>query len=87
MASPPSQQDLASYMGTTSNGTDYIGLVQGALNHYLATSWYESKSVTDPPTQAQRDLLKQDVVYDVDRGYPARRQRGQRLASGSRVAT
>lgn len=67
--SPPSQSSLASYMGTDADGTDDISNVVGALNHYLGTTWYERKPVNDPPTQAQRDLLKQDLVFDIDRGY------------------
>ena len=70
MSSPPTQQDLASFMGTTTNGTDSITQVRDALNHYLATGWYEAKNINDPPTQAQRDLLRQDVVSDIDHGYP-----------------
>jgi hypothetical protein len=67
--SPPSQSTLGAYMGTDTDGTDDISNVVGALNHFLGTTWYERKPVSDPPTQAQRDLLKQDIVFDVDRGY------------------
>ncbi|WP_344311720.1 C39 family peptidase [Fodinicola feengrottensis] len=67
--SPPSQDTIAGWEGTTSNGTDDTANVVSALNHFLNTGWYERKAVSDPPTQAQRDLLKQDIVYDVDRGY------------------
>lgn len=70
MASPPSQQQLGSYMGTTSNGTDYIGLVRGALNHYLGiTSYAEIDLPNDPPSQAQQDALAHDLVASIDAGY------------------
>ncbi len=67
--SPPSQDSIAGRLGTTTNGTDDISNVVGAMNSILGTTWYERKPVSDPPTQAQRDLLKQDIVYDIDRGY------------------
>jgi hypothetical protein len=70
LATPPSQQTLATLMGTTVNGTDHIGLVRDALNMYLATQRYESKTMYDPPTQAQRDGLAQDLVRNVSEGFP-----------------
>lgn len=66
---PPSQDTLAASLGTTTNGTDDISNVVATLNQFLGTTWYERKPVNDPPTQAQRDLLKQDLVFDVDRGW------------------
>lgn len=67
--SPPSQNELAAALGTDTNGTDDISNVVPVLNQYLGIGWYERKPVNDPPTQAQRDLLKQDLVFDIDRGY------------------
>jgi hypothetical protein len=67
--SPPDQGTIAGWEGTDENGTDDTANVVSALNHFLNTGWYERKPVSDPPTQAQRDLLKYDLVYDVDRGY------------------
>jgi hypothetical protein len=67
----PSQQELANQLGTDEGGTDWIGQVTGVLNNRLNTGYYETKEMpNDPPTQAQRDLLWQDVVYDIDRNYP-----------------
>lgn len=64
-----SQADLAGQLGTHTGGTDHIGLVTNVLNNHL-NGYYESKQLpNDPPTQAQRDLLWDDVVYDIDRGY------------------
>jgi hypothetical protein len=65
----PSQTQLASYMGTTTNGTDHIGLVRDALNHYLKASWYKTHTITDPPTTAQRTQLKKDLLKNIDAGY------------------
>ncbi|NYE96417.1 hypothetical protein FHU41_002667 [Psychromicrobium silvestre] len=68
---PPSQQTLANALGTTVNGTDYIGQVTGVLNNYLGTGWYETKNMpNDPPSQAQKDLLWRDIVLDINNNYP-----------------
>ncbi|HEY3562895.1 MAG TPA: C39 family peptidase [Kribbella sp.] len=69
--SPPSQQQLANELPTTTNGTDWIGQVTRVLNNHLGTGWYETKEMpNDPPTQAQRDLLWRDIVLDIDNNYP-----------------
>ncbi|SDN48879.1 C39 family peptidase [Allokutzneria albata] len=68
--SPPSQQTLANFMGTHTGGTDHIGLVRNALNHFLGTTWFEAKNMADPPSQAQRDLLRRDLVLNIDNNYP-----------------
>ena len=69
--SPPSQQQLANELPTTTNGTDWIGQVTRVLNNHLGTGWYETKEMpNDPPTQAQRDLLWRDVTLDLDHNYP-----------------
>ncbi|WP_329171407.1 C39 family peptidase [Streptomyces sp. NBC_01477] len=68
---PPSQSVLADELGTTEDGTDWIGQVTEVLNSDLGGGWYESKEMPDdPPTQAQRNLLWSDVVFDIDRNYP-----------------
>ena len=68
---PPSQQQLANELPTTTNGTDWIGQVTRVLNNHVAGGWYETKEMpNDPPTQAQRDLLWRDVVLDIDNNYP-----------------
>ncbi len=67
MASPPSQAQLAAQLGTTTAGTNHIGLVTGALNSVLRTTYYETKWMpNDPPTTAQRNLLWRDITYDID---------------------
>jgi hypothetical protein len=63
-----SQADMAAQLGTTTNGTDWIGQVTGVLDNYVG--WYETKEMpNDPPTQGQRDLLWNDIVLDINNGY------------------
>jgi hypothetical protein len=69
MASPPSQDDLGSYMGTTTNGTDDISNVKGALDHYLSTTFQTAYLPNDPPSQMEKDALKQRLVASIDAGY------------------
>jgi hypothetical protein len=66
----PTQPELADYMGTTTNGTDEIGLVRGALDHYLAINAYKETDLPDdPPTAAQQSALEQHLVASIDAGY------------------
>ena len=67
---PPSQQQLANYMGTHTGGTDHVGLVRNALNYYIGTSWFEVKNMADPPSQGQRDLLARDLVLNINNNFP-----------------
>ncbi|WP_020391157.1 C39 family peptidase [Kribbella catacumbae] len=67
----PSQAHLAADLGTTTNGTDWIGQVTRELNAHIGGGFYETKEMpNDPPSQAQRDRLWWDIVYDIDRNYP-----------------
>ncbi|MFD2472931.1 C39 family peptidase [Amycolatopsis silviterrae] len=67
----PSQGDLAAQLGTTTDGTGWIGQVTAVLNNNLGGGWYETKEMpNDPPSQEQRDRLWNDIVYDIDRNYP-----------------
>lgn len=69
-SAPPTQADLAAQLGTTVDGTDWIGQVTTVLNDDLGTGWYETKEMPDdPPTQAQKDLLSRDIHLDIDNGY------------------
>ncbi|WP_083450220.1 C39 family peptidase [Luteipulveratus mongoliensis] len=64
-----SQDQLIAEIGTTTNGTDDISQVTTALNNHVG-GWYENKYMpNDPPTQGQKDLLWNDIVFDIDRGY------------------
>jgi hypothetical protein len=68
---PPGQAALASQLGTTTNGTDWIGQVTGVLNNNLHAGWYVTRELpNDPPTQPQRDLLWSDLTRAIDDGFP-----------------
>lgn len=68
---PPGQAALAAQLGTTVDGTDWIGQVTGVLNADLGASWYVTREMPDdPPSQAQRDLLWHDVTRGIDDGFP-----------------
>lgn len=62
------QQLMADALPTDENGTDWIGQVTAVLSGYVG--WYETKEMpNDPPTQAQRDLLWDDITLDLGKGY------------------
>ena len=68
--SPPSQQTLANELGTTVNGTDWIGQVTAVLNDDLGGNYYKTTEMpNDPPTQPQRDRLWNDVVHSIDKNF------------------
>lgn len=63
-----SQQQMANELPTTENGTDWIGQVTAVLSNHVG--WYETKEMpNDPPTQAQKDLLWNDITLDLGKGY------------------
>jgi hypothetical protein len=69
--SPPSQQTLANELGTTVNGTDWIGQITAVLNDDLGGDYYTTTEMpNDPPTAAQTDRLWQDVVRSIDGNFP-----------------
>jgi hypothetical protein len=71
MANPPSQQTLATYMGTTTNGTNHIGLPAAALNKWLGPATkYGSHNISEPPSAAQRTRLKADILARIGNGWP-----------------
>lgn len=67
---PPTQATLASQLGTTVNGTDWIGQVTATLNGYVGQRYATTEMPNDPPTQAQRDKLWGDIVLSIDNNYP-----------------
>lgn len=68
---PPSQGTLAQQLGTTTNGTDWIGQVTSTLNARLGSSIYATHEMpNDPPSAAQRSALLDDIVQSIDAGYP-----------------
>lgn len=71
MNGAPSQAALAQELGTTRNGTDWIGQITSVLNRRLgATRYVTVEMPNDPPTQAQRDRLWRDLVLSIDNNYP-----------------
>jgi hypothetical protein len=68
---PPGQAALAGQLGTTTDGTDWVGQVTGVLNSNLQASWYATREMpNDPPAQAQLDLLWADLTRAIDDGFP-----------------
>lgn len=67
---PPSQQQLANELGTTTNGTDWIGQVTAVLNRRGGLGYRTVEMPNDPPTAAQRDRLWSDIVLGIEAGYP-----------------
>lgn len=64
-----SQDELAAQLGTTENGTDHISQVTSVLNNHVG--WYQTREMpNDPPSQEQKDQLWNDIVKDIDSGYP-----------------
>jgi hypothetical protein len=70
MANPPTQDEVATELGTTSDGTSDIGKVVNVLNKYIAGASYVTRVITDPPTTAQHDKLKADLVARISKGQP-----------------
>lgn len=64
-----SEQDLANRMGTTVNGTDYIGQITAVLNGFLGGGYVIRGIPNDPPTGGQVELLWSDLVASVEGGF------------------
>ncbi|MFF0633806.1 C39 family peptidase [Nocardia sp. NPDC004151] len=65
-----SEQYLATEIGTTENGTDYVGLITPVLNRILpAAKYVDTYMHDDPPTGAQKDRLWKDIVNSIDAGF------------------
>ncbi|SUE04894.1 C39 family peptidase [Prescottella equi] len=61
---------LASDIGTTWNGTDFIGLIERVLDRRVPEANYTSVSMpNDPPTGAQKDRLWRDILRSVNAGW------------------
>lgn len=64
------ESELISRIGTTENGTDYVGLIERYLDQRTPNAKYTSVYIeNDPPTNAQRDALWRNVVRSIDSGY------------------
>jgi hypothetical protein len=66
----PSQDTVASKLGTTENGTNSVAETTRVLNSY-GTSFYKSRWIKgSTATPAEMDLLQADVVHAVSNGFP-----------------
>lgn len=66
-----SENELINLIGTTENGTDYVGLVQNALNPLLpganyTSVYFDGKAL---PTPDQSSSLWANIVKSIDAGY------------------
>jgi predicted chitinase len=65
-----SEADLAHALGTTTGGTNYVGLIERELDRSVPDANYTSVYIeNDPPSQEQKDRLWRDVVQSINAGY------------------
>lgn len=62
------EQTLAGEIGTTVNGTDYIGLITPILNRYIG-GYVDRYIGNDPATEQQKTLLWNDIVASIAAGF------------------
>lgn len=62
---------IAREMGTDQDGTDYVGLLAGALNRRLPQAKYKAIYLdkANPPTADEKNLLWWNLVRSIDNGY------------------
>ena len=66
----PSQDDAATQLGTTVNGTNSAFDIARVLNAMTGTNFYHATSIPgQEATPQQMDLLQADVVHAVSNGY------------------
>jgi hypothetical protein len=63
------ERDLAGQLGTTTNGTNHIGLVAAVLNRNVPADYVVRQIPGNDATQAQKDLLWSDVKASILGGY------------------
>lgn len=64
------ERDLATQLGTTTSGTDYIGQFPAVLNDHIDGAQYRHRDMpNDPPTHAQKEQLWADLVGSIDAGH------------------
>ena len=64
------EHTLAREIGTTQNGTDFVGLIERVLDRRVPEAQYTSVPLRrDPPTREQREQLWRDLVRSVDAGW------------------
>ncbi|MFK3982453.1 C39 family peptidase [Micromonospora sp. NPDC050397] len=65
----PSQDAVASALGTTMNGTNSADDTTRGLNSLAKTNFYSSTFIPGTPSPAQMDRLQADVVHAISSGY------------------
>ncbi|AOT25771.1 lysin A [Mycobacterium phage Tortellini] len=64
------ESDLARQIGTTTRGTDYVGLIERVLDAIVPDARYTSVYIeNDPPTSAQKETLWRNLVASINAGY------------------
>ena len=65
-----SEDDLIQQIGTTVNGTDYVGLIERVLDLIVPDARYTSVDMpNDPATADQKNQLWNSIVESIDGGY------------------
>jgi hypothetical protein len=64
-----SEQDMANQIGTSTSGTDYIGLITPVLNRYLDGEYVDRYIENDPARPDQVAQLWSDIVRSIDAGF------------------
>lgn len=67
---PPSQSELAAQLGTTVNGTDWIGQITRVLNARGGGPYATMEMPADPPTPGQKAAFWDDIVRNIDNNFP-----------------
>lgn len=64
------ESELARKLGTTTNGTNWIGLFPKVLNEYMPDAGYAHVEMPqDPPSAAQKEKLWGDIVNSINGGF------------------
>lgn len=65
-----SEDELIREIGTTTNGTDYVGLIERVLDVRIPDARYTSVYINhDPPTATERETLWKHLRRSIDAGY------------------
>ncbi|MFD8491842.1 C39 family peptidase [Amycolatopsis sp. NPDC059657] len=65
----PSQESLADSLGTNSNGTNSSWDIRRVLNDRTGTQYYDAKFGYDYTTGGWANLLRSDILFDINRGW------------------
>lgn len=64
------EQELGGLLGTSVNGTNYIGQFPAVLNRFLPGAAYRHQDMpNDPPSSSQKELLWKNITNSIDAGY------------------